>query len=79
MIKALLGAALAGLLLAGCSMPQNTTTTASAAKPKCDKHEATTGSHLTGDCDYSNVKVTSGEALGTAMRQHSGSTGPSSN
>ena len=77
MIRAFMSTAFAGILLAGCSMPQNTTTTAAAPKPKCDKHEMTTGSHLSGDCDYSNVKVTSGDALSTAMRQHSGSTGPS--
>ena len=79
MIRALLGTAFAGLLLAGCSMPQNTTTTttASAAKPKCDKHEAATGSHMTGNCDYRNVDVMSGEGLATSMRQHPGTGLPS--
>jgi hypothetical protein len=56
-------------------MPQNTattTTTAAAAKPKCDKHEAQTGSHMTGDCDYKNVTVVGADAVGDAMRQRGG-------
>jgi hypothetical protein len=76
MIKAFLGTAFAGLLLAGCSMPQNTattTTTAAAAKPKCDKHESATGSHMTGNCDYTNVSVVGGDAVANAMRQNGGS------
>lgn len=75
MIRALLGTAFAGLLLAGCSMPQNTagTMTTAAAKPKCDKHEAATGSHMTGNCDYKNVSVVGADAAANAMRQNTGS------
>jgi len=75
MIRTLLGTAFAGLLLAGCSMPQNSnnTTAVAAAKPKCDKHEAATGSHMTGNCDYKNVTVVGADAVGNAMRQNTGS------
>jgi len=74
MIKTILGTAFAGLLLAGCSMPQNTntTTTVAAAKPKCDKHESATGSHMTGNCDYKNVSIVGADAAANAMRQNSG-------
>ena len=79
MIRAILGTAFAGLLLAGCAMPpnNNATTTASAAKPKCDKHEAATGSHMTGDCDYKNVSVMGSDGYSTSMRQHPGAGMPS--
>ena len=74
MIRALLGMAFAGLLLAGCSMPQNTntTTTTATAQPKCDKHDAATGSHMTGNCDYRNVTVVGADAAANAMRQNTG-------
>jgi hypothetical protein len=62
-------------LLAGCAMPQKTTTAtnvSSNANPACDKHTAVTGSHLSGNCDHKNVSVMSSDAMGTAMRQHPG-------
>ena len=75
MIRAFLGTAFAGLLLAGCAMPQNTAsaTTTAAAKPKCDRHDAATGSHMTGDCDYKNVTIVGADAAANAMRQNTGS------
>jgi uncharacterized lipoprotein YajG len=71
MIRALIGTAFAGLLLAGCAMPQNTTSTAAASpKPACDRHSMVTGSHMMGDCDYKNVEGANASAIDTAMRQN---------
>jgi hypothetical protein len=74
MIRGLLGTAFAGLLLAGCAMPEKTAaaTTAANDKPACDKHTAVTGSHLTGDCDHKHVSVMGQDAYDQAMRLNPG-------
>jgi hypothetical protein len=80
MIRAFIGSAVAGLLLAGCAGPQSAATKAAAAgAPQCAHASLSTGSHIPDktSCDNGDVRTMSATAFENHIRQNNTGVAPS--